>query len=1058
MSPPRFPAVLRHGAPATLLLLAGLTPAAVAALPAPRLVSSSARPAFAAWAHERGDVLPAAWQDILDQADCGKPREDHDAVDIEEAESPTLQKALGRHPALSAAPGVPPIVRVNDPTGDAGNETQSETSIAVWGRFALAVFNDSKGFNLPPVTVTGYAYSADGGVTWTDGGSLPLGATGQLYGDPSVVVDSLGNFSISSLYFPTYTPTNKTFNPSAIGITRGRFVGETPQFDLPVTAVSTTTAFLDKELIAVNPSTGALYCAYVRFGNYGQIECIRSTDFGATWAAPVIIQPDNIDYCTGALPLVGTNGEVYVVYENKLGASNLQAELRCAVSTNGGASFAATQLVSTVHENWYSGAPGFNRLDGFFEFPAGAVDWSRGPNRGTVYLSWNDSAIPIVGPAGATAPEVEPNSSVALAQLLAVPRVVTGSVGSPVSAAPDSDYFAFSGVAGQMVQYTATPGSGTLDLRVQLLSGAGGDSILTDTRYGGGYAPQGWVTLPATQTYYLLVRVYASSGGTGTYTLDLRTVTAAGGTAARDHRDVVLVRSANHGASWTAPVRLNDDAPLYDESFPMLAVDSLSTVHAFWYDRRDGGAAGVRAAIYATRSTDGGVSWAPNVPVSDAVSSWQPASRARPNVGDYSWATASGRTSYPLFADSRGGSPDAYTVRVQNGMSALCPADTAVTAGSSVTLSWIATNLAPFADSVGYSVSDSLGWFVPVSGVVALGGGAAASIGINIDIPAASCNAASNTLAFTYAARSTASFTTRCVTRLQAIPLNHAPAWAAQPAQNGSEGVTLSFTATASDIDGDPLAYTVVTAPAGLVIDANTGVVAWTPGCTAVGAYTATLRAQDACGASATTDVALSIAPANCAPVVAAIPAQTVTELSTLTVTPSASDPDGDTLRWTGSALPMGATVDPASGVFLWTPMLGTAGTYTGLTLTAHDGHGGSTAQAFDVTVLLNTTGIDVRFLPAPTALRIAEAVPNPFASQVTFVIGIPRAVDGTVSVWNAAGQQVATWPARRFLAGYNPFVWDGRDARGARLPGGVYLVRIEAGGARASHRVTLVR
>ena len=250
----------------------------------------------------------------------------------------------------------------------------------------------------------------------------------------------------------------------------------------------------------------------------------------------------------------------------------------------------------------------------------------------------------------------------------------------------------------------------------------------------------------------------------------------------------------------------------------------------------------------------------------------------------------------------------------------------------------------------------------------------------------------------------------------------------------------------------------VVTAPSGFTIGATTGVCTWTPGCTAAGSYSATLRAQDPCGGAATTTVALSIAVANCAPVLAAIPPQTVTELSTLTVTPAASDGDGDTLRWTGSALPSGATVAPTTGVFTWTPMLGTAGTYPGVTLTATDGHGGTAARSFDVTVQMNTTGIDVRFLPAPTSLRIAEAVPNPFADHVTFVIGTPHAARGTVSVWNAAGQQVATWAARAFLAGYNPFVWDGRDMHGTRLPAGVYLVRIATATEQASQRVTIVR
>ena len=39
----------------------------------------------------------------------------------------------------------------------------SWAGVLIGGTLAVAVFNDSKGFNLPPTTITGYAYSTDGG-------------------------------------------------------------------------------------------------------------------------------------------------------------------------------------------------------------------------------------------------------------------------------------------------------------------------------------------------------------------------------------------------------------------------------------------------------------------------------------------------------------------------------------------------------------------------------------------------------------------------------------------------------------------------------------------------------------------------------------------------------------------------------------------------------------------------------------------------------------------------------------------------------------------------------
>ena len=67
----------------------------------------------------------------------------------------------------------------------------------------------------------------------------------------------------------------------------------------------------------------------------------------------------------------------------------------------------------------------------------------------------------------------------------------------------------------------------------------------------------------------------------------------------------------------------------------------------------------------------------------------------------------------------------------------------------------------------------------------------------------------------------------------------------------------------------------------------------------------------------------------------AAIGNKTVAENATLTITPSASDADGDTLTYTTGALPAGATF--VGGVFSWTPTFAQAGSYPAVTFTATD-------------------------------------------------------------------------------------------------------------------------
>ena len=52
----------------------------------------------------------------------------------------------------------------------------------------------------------------------------------------------------------------------------------------------------------------------------------------------------------------------------------------------------------------------------------------------------------------------------------------------------------------------------------------------------------------------------------------------------------------------------------------------------------------------------------------------------------------------------------------------------------------------------------------------------------------------------------------------------------------------------------------------------------------------------------------------------------------------AATDPDGDALTYSASGLPTGASFDPATKTFSWTPSFTQAGPYPGVTFTASDG------------------------------------------------------------------------------------------------------------------------
>ncbi|HUS15001.1 MAG TPA: S-layer homology domain-containing protein [Chloroflexia bacterium] len=87
------------------------------------------------------------------------------------------------------------------------------------------------------------------------------------------------------------------------------------------------------------------------------------------------------------------------------------------------------------------------------------------------------------------------------------------------------------------------------------------------------------------------------------------------------HGDIAFSRSLNGGASWSEPIRLNDDAVAngVDQFSPAIDVHSSGLVGITWYDRRNDPDAYLYDRYY-SESADGGQTWGGNIRVSDQSS------------------------------------------------------------------------------------------------------------------------------------------------------------------------------------------------------------------------------------------------------------------------------------------------------------------------------------------------------------------------------------------------------------------------------------------------------
>src|SRR5256886_1550044 len=106
-------------------------------------------------------------------------------------------------------------------------------------------------------------------------------------------------------------------------------------------------------------------------------------------------------------------------------------------------------------------------------------------------------------------------------------------------------------------------------------------------------------------------------------------------TGATSGTDVMFVRSTDRGRSFSAPHRINDDPINHSKWhwFGTFSVAPNGRLDAVWYDTRNA-ANNTDSQLFYSSSTDGGVTWAPNVAVSNAFNPFE----GYPNqskIGDY---------------------------------------------------------------------------------------------------------------------------------------------------------------------------------------------------------------------------------------------------------------------------------------------------------------------------------------------------------------------------------------------------------------------------------------
>lgn len=140
-------------------------------------------------------------------------------------------------------------------------------------------------------------------------------------------------------------------------------------------------------------------------------------------------------------------------------------------------------------------------------------------------------------------------------------------------------------------------------------------------------------------------------------------------TPAGSDPDIVLHRSTDNGNTWSAGIRVNQDALNNGkfQFFPAIRVDEYGGVNVVYYDNRN--CANDSAEVFISRSTDGG-----NTFFDFAVSNARFMPKPEPGItggymGDYIGVTSGNNKVFPFWMDDRTGNFQAWTTTVELGPS-----------------------------------------------------------------------------------------------------------------------------------------------------------------------------------------------------------------------------------------------------------------------------------------------------------------------------------------------------------------------------------------------------
>jgi len=314
---------------------------------------------------------------------------------------------------------------------------------------------------------------------------------------------------------------------------------------------------------------------------------------------------------------------------------------------NGNTYGIAVAKSTTKGVSWVGAYNAYSTTAGLADKEWIAADQTGGPYSNNVYLCWRQ-----FGASG-----MRFNRSTDFGVTWSSPLTFVGGQGAYVSVGPNGN------IQGGSVYFAALNG-GTI-----LVNRSTDGGVTFSPQLGAAFTTQPGIPCAGRNTVKNCIRIdeFPRMAADNSYTSTRGNVYVAycSNPPGPDNCDVYVVRSTDYGDTWSAAVRINDDATTNDQYMVSISVDNVTgKIFTCWYDSRIDVAGNLLTRLYGATSTNGGVSFTTNSNISDVSHNPNNMAAGQPGghfyIGDYIGISAIRNTGYAVWMDGRNNSLGSY--------------------------------------------------------------------------------------------------------------------------------------------------------------------------------------------------------------------------------------------------------------------------------------------------------------------------------------------------------------------------------------------------------------